>query len=377
MTEEADAVAGQLADLNAYGKALNRADEEEHVVSLTLEAMSVLLEIPQATFVHVRDGDPIVADSTHPERAAGDAAGDLARRAADAGELVTTTGREAGTVEAAVPAVVGDEAVAVLAARDPATDEFDEESLKPLEILATHVATALGNIRAREELERTQQTLSARAELLDLYGQLFRHHLRNDLNIVAGYTAMLIEEYGDDVDAKLTTINETVERSIDLVDRVSALHAEVEGIDDPEPRSLREAVTAAIEAVTRRYGALEVVVTPEEFDYDVYASGGLDSVFTNLLENAVIHNEEPVTVTIEAESPDPSRVVVTVADDGRGVPDAVRETLFQLGQTGPDSRGVGLGLGFVRRLVETSGGSVSYDESAAGGAAFRIELERT
>lgn len=377
MTEEADAVAGQLADLNAYGKALNRADEEEHVVSLTLEAMSVLLEIPQATFVHVRDGDPIVADSTHPERAAGDAAGDLARRAADAGELVTTTGREAGTVEAAVPAVVGDEAVAVLAARDPATDEFDEESLKPLEILATHVATALGNIRAREELERTQQTLSARAELLDLYGQLFRHHLRNDLNIVAGYTAMLIEEYGDDVDAKLTTINETVERSIDLVDRVSALHAEVEGIDDPEPRSLREAVTAAVEAVTRRYGALEVVVTPEEFDYDVYASGGLDSVFTNLLENAVIHNEEPVTVTIEAESPDSSRVVVTVADDGRGVPDAVRETLFQLGQTGPDSRGVGLGLGFVRRLVETSGGSVSYDESAAGGAAFRIELERT
>lgn len=376
MTEEADAVAGQLADLNAYGKALNRADEEEHVVSLTLEAMSVLLEIPQATFVHVRDGDPIVADSTHPERAAGDAAGDLARRAADAGELVTTTGEEAGTVEAAVPAVVGDEAVAVLAARDPAADGFDEESLKPLEILATHVATALGNIRAREELERTQQTLSARAELLDLYGQLFRHHLRNDLNIVAGYTAMLLEDGGDDVDGKLTTINETVERSIDLVDRVSALHAEVEGIDDPEPRSLQEAVTAAIEAVTRRYGALEVVVTPEEFDYDVYASGGLDSVFTNLLENAVLHNERPVTVTIEAESPDPSRVVVTVADDGRGVPDTVRETLFQLGQTGPDSRGVGLGLGFVRRLVETSGGSVSYDESAAGGAAFRIELER-
>lgn len=376
MTEEADAVAGQLADLNAYGKALNRADEEEHVVSLTLEAMSVLLEIPQATFVHVRDGDPIVADSTHPERAAGDAAGDLARRAADAGELVTTTGGEAGTVEAAVPAVVGDEAVAVLAARDPAADGFDEESLKPLEILATHVATALGNIRAREELERTQQTLSARAELLDLYGQLFRHHLRNDLNIVAGYTAMLLEDGGDDVDAKLTTINETVERSIDLVDRVSALHAEVEGIDDPEPRSLQEAVTAAIEAVTRRYGALEVVFTPEEFDYDVYASGGLDSVFTNLLENAVLHNEGPVTVTIEAESPDPSRVVVTVADDGRGVPDTVRETLFQLGQTGPDSRGVGLGLGFVRRLVETSGGSVSYDESAAGGAAFRIELER-
>lgn len=111
-------------------------------------------------------------------------------------------------------------------------------------MLASHVATALGHIRSVEALERTRRTLSPRAELLDLYGRLFRHHLRNDLNLVAGYAEMLAEGT-DDPESKLEGLRETVDRSIELVDRVSALHVEIEGIDDPEPRSPRWTPSAA------------------------------------------------------------------------------------------------------------------------------------
>lgn len=131
-----------------------------------------------------------------------------------------------------------------------------------------------------------------------------------------------------------------------------------------------------MDAVSGRYDHLSVTVDPDALDYEVYAGGGLESVFRNLLENAAIHNDAPVAVTIGAESPDDDVVVVTVADDGRGVPESVRETLFQLGEAGPESDGVGLGLGFVRRLVETYGGTVTASERPEGGAAFRIELER-
>lgn len=376
MTEDAEDVAGRLADLNAYGKALNRAAEEEQVVSLCLEAMSLLLELPRATFVDVRDGVPVVADSTEPERTTGEDAGPVASRAAGQGEIVREAGSEPDdAAAAAVPVVHDGDVVAVLLARDTDVGSFDEETLRPLEILATHAATALGNIRSREEMERTQRTLTARAELLDLYGRLFRHHLRNDLNIVAGYAEMLADGT-DDADAKLATIRETVERSIDLVDRVGSLHVEIDGIGEPEPRSLGEAVASAVEAATERYDTLSVDVDPADVDYQVLAGGGIESVFSNLLENAVLHNEGPVSATVVAESPDADVVAVTVSDDGRGIPESARERVFQLGETGPESDRIGLGLGFVRRLVETYGGHVTYEESSTGGAAFRIELER-
>ena len=73
---------------------------------------------------------------------------------------------------------------------------------------------------------------------------------------------------------------------------------------------------------------------------------------------------------------DPETVVVGFGDDGTGVPEEVREDIFEMGQKGPDSDGTGLGLGFVRALTESYGGTVELRESDAGGADFRVVLER-
>jgi hypothetical protein len=58
--EEQQDFARQVADLNKYGQALNRCETVEEVVSLTLEAMSLLFEFSYSTFVEVRDGEPEV-----------------------------------------------------------------------------------------------------------------------------------------------------------------------------------------------------------------------------------------------------------------------------------------------------------------------------
>lgn len=384
MTTEDRHVADRLADLNTYGKALNRADGEEDVVSLTLEATSVLLSFPYATFVLVRADEAIVADSTFPSRHAGDPAGEAARRALATGETVTITGEAAkGTdgpdveATAAVPIHVGDEPVAALVTSGPDATDFDEAALRPLEILATHAATALENIRTREQLERTKQSLSARTELVDLYSQLFRHHLRNDLNVISGYVEMIDSSPLVAEDAShLQTVRETVEHSIGLVERVSDLHAVIGDLEGPLPRSLREAIADATEAATDRYSDLSVTFDPADLDYEVYGGHALGLVFENLLQNAVEHNDRPVTVTVRAESPDPKIVVVSVGDDGEGIDESVRETIFELGTAAPESGGLGLGLGFVRRLVEAYGGMVTACESESGGAEFRVSLER-
>lgn len=89
---------------------------------------------------------------------------------------------------------------------------------------------------------------------------------------------------------------------------------------------------------------------------------------------------EEVAPGLEA-LPLPRAVLLTASDDGPGVPEAVREQVFDLGfstrrESGnwPTPRRRGLGLSIVRNLVETAGGSVNLTASHTGGARFEIVL---
>ena len=383
MSGNGEDVAGRLADLNPYGKALNSADDEEDVVAYALEAMSVLLELPYSTFVSVRSGDPFVADSTHPALSAGDDAGEPSRRALAARDVVLVSGEDVALEEGpsieealAVPVLFGEEPVAVLVGLSTAPDTFDEPTVRPMEILASHVATALGNIRSRAQLERARRGVEARNEMIELYSELFRHHLRNDLNVVSGYADMLEEEVDGDAVEHLRALQEAADRSIELVRQVSNLHTEIKGVEEPVPRSLRSALVDAVEDARAQHEGLSVEFDQDEFDYEVYAGSVLDRVFENLLANAAIHNDGEVSVTLSAEAPTPKWVVVVVGDDGRGVDESVQRDLFELGITGPTSEGSGMGLGFVRQLIESYGGTVAAGASPRGGAEFRVTLER-
>ena len=102
----------------------------------------------------------------------------------------------------------------------------------------------------------------------------------------------------------------------------------------------------------------------------------IDSVVTNSLSNAAVHNDGDVAVRVYGEQPSPTRVMVGMAVDGSGVPDSIRDDIFEMGKKGPESDGSGFGLGLARTLLESYGGGISVGESDRGGADFRIYLER-
>jgi len=103
----------------------------------------------------------------------------------------------------------------------------------------------------------------------------------------------------------------------------------------------------------------------------------------NLLENAARHGREggEVTVTLSgsgdrAGAGEP--VLVTVDDDGEGVPPDQRDRIFDRFERG-DSAGVGgsgLGLSLVRQQARLHGGEVTVGESPTGGARFRVSLSK-
>jgi signal transduction histidine kinase len=80
------------------------------------------------------------------------------------------------------------------------------------------------------------------------------------------------------------------------------------------------------------------------------------------------------TITL-AVADEPDGVVLTVADDGPGVPREVRHRLFQAGATTKE-RGWGLGLALARRIVEEGHGGRLTLEPSAVGARFAVRLPR-
>ena len=106
----------------------------------------------------------------------------------------------------------------------------------------------------------------------------------------------------------------------------------------------------------------------------------LEMVFGNLLDNAVKYAGDPPRVEVEVFSAQRGRVVVRIADNGRGVPHDQRKKIFDLFYRGGNElqrtrKGTGLGLYIVRTLVHFLRGRVTvYDRLNQPGSIFEVEL---
>ncbi|MEA2264548.1 MAG: hypothetical protein QOE27_131 [Solirubrobacteraceae bacterium] len=99
----------------------------------------------------------------------------------------------------------------------------------------------------------------------------------------------------------------------------------------------------------------------------------LERILAPLLDNARRYARSRVHLGAAAED---GRIVVTVADDGPGIPDEARERIFQPGARADQRNGhggAGLGLALSRRLARAVGGDVTASRFA-GGAMLRVEL---
>jgi two-component system, OmpR family, sensor kinase len=100
----------------------------------------------------------------------------------------------------------------------------------------------------------------------------------------------------------------------------------------------------------------------------------------NLVENALLHTPPgtPVTVSVQRDG---GAAVLEVADRGPGVPESLRERVFERFASGAGDgaggRGSGLGLAIVKAVADAHGGSVALSAADGGGARFTVRLPAT
>ncbi|MEA2156423.1 MAG: hypothetical protein QOE11_2563 [Solirubrobacteraceae bacterium] len=116
-------------------------------------------------------------------------------------------------------------------------------------------------------------------------------------------------------------------------------------------------------------------------ELDVGGADGIDvgvdaevaeRILTPMLHNAERHAVAHVSLSAERAG---TAVLVHLDDDGPGIPEELREAIFEPGHTGSDGPGAGLGLALARRLARATGGDVDATTRPGGdGARLRVRL---
>ena len=248
--------------------------------------------------------------------------------------------------------------------------EPTEREAQLADILGKNALSTLERIERERELKRQRDNL-------DLLNQIVRHDLTNHLQTISGRAELLRDQCSGDALEHVDGIQESSQSAADLLETAGNLATVMRQTDwETEPVALGPELSSVIEDITATYTDAQVTVTDEFPSVRVQADELLSSVFRNLLTNAIQHNDS-TTPSVAVDVTDDGDVVnVTVADNGPGIPDEQKRTVFQRGEKRPDSAGTGVGLYLVQTLVDAYGGDVWVEDNEPRGAVVGLTLPK-
>lgn len=220
-------------------------------------------------------------------------------------------------------------------------------------------------IRASEMNEHLREMNIAAAGLA--------HETRNPLNIVRGLAQMIssrpdavleirkqAKDITEEVDRVAARLNEFIEYSKPPVTRPAPRH--INAVIRDVERTLES--DKEEKSVTFTLKGPELVVEADE--------PSLRQIFFNLILNAIQAVQEGGQIEVVIEESGSDEAVVEVRDNGPGVPDEARHSIFRPYFTTHEG-GTGLGLAVVRQIVLANGWEIEYTPGKNGGAVFRIQ----
>lgn len=230
----------------------------------------------------------------------------------------------------------------------------------------------------RAALQATNEQLAALADTRERFVSMLSHELRSPLAVI-GAAGETLHHHGDELDAEtrdgiLQSLRRQVSRQQRMIDDLLLVAQHANSDPDPDPTVID---FQSLFALVRRDESIEGTVAHFEVEDGVAARADehhVEQVLNNLIRNAEKYGGNTIRVAAVADG---DRAVITVSDDGDGVPAEAQDTLFEpFTQAGESKDGIGLGLSITRRLIEANGGTISYRDGEDGGAVFEIRLPR-
>lgn len=226
-----------------------------------------------------------------------------------------------------------------------------------------------------------EQKLEEQRDDLTVLNEMVRHDIRNDLQVAMASMELLQAKSESADQGPISTALESIIQAIALTNTARDVAAVMldEG-DNYEPVDLSRTIESELQDCRSSFPNTTFSVVGTLPQVQVRANDLLSSVFRNLFTNAIVHNDsDQPRVAVAAEIRD-DEVVITVSDNGPGIPEEASARIFDKGWTGDQSGGTGIGLYLVNRLLTNYGGSISLatdrtaTEEELDGATFVIRL---
>jgi len=240
-----------------------------------------------------------------------------------------------------------------------------------------------------EQKERLAKALEAELELNGMQRQFVSmvcHEFRTPLAIISG-SAQRISRRHDSLPSeklldKLGTINKAVSRLTNLIESMlDAARLEAGNLAlDLKPCCLKPIIEEVCgnhrELTTAHRINTKIDALPEDILADV---SQMRQVLSHLVSNAVKYSPEGASVWVSGTTTDDGKALISVIDNGVGIPNSELDKLFDRffrASTSTGIVGTGIGLHLVKTLVEMHGGEVGVESEVGKGTVFTFTLPR-
>ena len=286
----------------------------------------------------------------------------------------------------AVPLKARDRIIGVLEMVNKLEGRFDRDDLILVETLSASAAIAIDNARLVEALRQYTEELEATNEELDAFAHTVAHDLKGPLGYIVGYAELLKESHDplmeQDLGRYLHTITKKGRKMASIIDALLLL-AGVRKIEEVKLGPLDMASVVA-EVQERMADMVEEtqseIILLESWPVALGYAAWVEEVWVNFLSNAIKYGGQPPRVELGATPPlegtEGGHVRFWVRDNGLGLTPDEQARLFKpftrFHQV--STKGHGLGLSIVWRIVEKLGGQVDVESEVGQGSVFSFTL---
>ncbi len=260
--------------------------------------------------------------------------------------------------------------------------------LHHLQVEESHLELQLKSQRLDQAVARMKDSERIKTSFLATVS----HELRTPLTSVIGYTEMVIEglagpisdeqrEYLDTILAKSDQLHQLISKLLD-VSRLEGSSVELVRANVELRGLLHDVIRSMGPQLRRKRTRLQVAIA-DALPMLQADREKLRQVLQNLIGNAIKFTRDEGEVFVSAENTvcesGESRVLLSVSDNGIGIPshlhDKVFDAFYQVDNSSTrQHEGSGLGLLLVRRYINAHGGKVWIEDRPQGGTTFRISL---
>lgn len=211
-----------------------------------------------------------------------------------------------------------------------------------------------------DRIEKSFRDVKVLSDSLRFLNKVIRHDVRNKLTAILGYAELGKKSKNPEYYEK---IEDVIKKTVEMIDRIKELEGAFSEL------KLKEMdIVKVIEEVMKGYNVEWSVKGRAK----VKADEGLYTIIDNLVQNAIKHGKSK---KIEFYVNDLEEFVeIRVVDYGVGIPDEIKDRIFDEGFS--TSSDTGLGLFIVKKLVERYNGSISVTDNEPSGTVFVIKIPK-